>query len=226
VRRYSGTRLNAARKAGGRLVHSSEQSIGVSIHLWALITTESARSTPSNAHRFSGHTIAAPAYAASTCSQHSAAAHASAIAATGSTAVEAVVPTVATTTAASDRFPSSSTRRRNSASHGTLRRRIPSIRAAFSTEECACSEHTTRSRPVASRAAISAARVEVEALSSMCPCHPAGSPTKSATHSSTTASSSVEAGAVRQRMATELRVAASSSARIPGSEALVAKYAK
>ena len=46
VRRYSGIRLKAARRSSGRRVHSSEQSIGVSIHLWALTTSESARSTP------------------------------------------------------------------------------------------------------------------------------------------------------------------------------------
>ena len=39
---------------------------------------------------------------------------------------------------------------------------------------------TTTSRPVASRAAISAASVEVEALSSMWPCQPPGSPSRSA----------------------------------------------
>ena len=61
VRRNSGTRLKAARKSSGRLVHNSEQSIGVSIHLWALTTSESARSTPANAQRNSGQTIALPA---------------------------------------------------------------------------------------------------------------------------------------------------------------------
>ena len=71
-----------------------------------------------------------------------------------------------------------------------------------------------------------AARVEVEALSSMWPCQPTGSPRRSATQSITTPSSSVAAGAVRHKNDTELSVAASSSARIPGSEALVAKYAK
>ena len=60
----------------------------------------------------------------------------------------------------------------------------------------------------------------------MCPCQPLGSPSSSAVQSSTTPSSSVDAGAVRHRIAIELSVAASSSARIPGSAALVAKYAK
>ncbi len=125
--------------------------------------------------------------------------------------------------AVSDRSPIASARIRNSSSVGTLRSFIPSIRAAFSTDECACSEQTTVERPVASRAAMIEARVEVEALSSMWPCQPLGRPSRSATQSSTTPSSSVEAGAVRHRMATELSVAASSSARIAGSEALVAK---
>ena len=35
--------------------------MGVNIHLWALTTSESARSTPSNAQRSSGQTIAEPA---------------------------------------------------------------------------------------------------------------------------------------------------------------------
>ena len=91
------------------------------------------------------------------------------------------------------------------------------MRASFSTDECACSEHTTTLRPVAWRAAISAASVEVDAVSSMWPCHSRGMPISWATQSSTVTSSSVEAGAVRQRIATEFRVAASSSARMPGS---------
>src|SRR5919204_3818955 len=96
VRRYSGTRLNAARRISGRLVQSSEQSIGVNSHLCALTTSESARSTPACDQRSSGHTHAEPAYAASTWSHEPACAHASAIAGTGSTDVDAVVPTVAT----------------------------------------------------------------------------------------------------------------------------------
>src|ERR687887_688246 len=99
VCRYSGTRLNAARSASGRRVQSSEQSIGVKSHLCALTTSESARSTPACDQRCSGQTHEAPAYAASTWSQTPAAAQASAIAATGSTEVVDVVPTVATTAA-------------------------------------------------------------------------------------------------------------------------------
>ena len=107
-----------------------------------------------------------------------------------------------------------------------MRSRIPIIRAAFWTELWAWSEHSTSSRPVASRAAISAAIVEVEALSSICPCQPSGSPSNFATQSSMTPSSSVAAGAVRHRIETELSAAASISARIAGSDEPVAKYAK
>ena len=46
TRRYSGTRLKAARRSSGRRVQSVEQSIGVSSHLCGLTTTESARSQP------------------------------------------------------------------------------------------------------------------------------------------------------------------------------------
>ena len=112
---------------------------------------------------------------------------------------------------------------RNASSAGTLRSSSPSMRAAFSTDECACSEQTTTLRPVAWRAAISAASVEVDAVSSMWPCQPAreaeqlGDPVEHVT------SSSVEAGAVRQRIATGFSVAASSSARMPGSAAETAK---
>jgi hypothetical protein len=194
----------------------------VNIHLWALITSESASSTPSNAQRSSGQTIAPPAYAASTCSHAPAARHARATAATGSTEVVDVVPTVATTAATSS-SSSASGRMRYSPSTGSLRSSMPSIRAPFSTDEWACSEQATTSRPVAWRAAIRAASVDVEALSSMCPCHPSGRPTSWATQSSTRPSSSVEAGAVRQRIATWLSAAASSSARIPGSDPVTEK---
>ncbi len=141
---------------------------------------------------------------------------------TGSTDATEVVPTVATTTAAPVRS-SASRRSRYSSSVGTCRTSIPRIRAAFSTEECACSEQTTRRLPVASRAAASAASVDVEAVSSMWPCQPEGRPSSCASQSRATSSSSVEAGAVRQRKPTEFRVAASSSARIPGSDAVAGK---
>ena len=60
-----------------------------------------------------------------------------------------------------------SVRMRNSSSTGALRSSIPSMRASFSTDECACSEQTTTFRPVTWRAAMSAASVEVDAASSM-----------------------------------------------------------
>ncbi len=115
---------------------------------------------------------------------------------------------------------------RSSASVGCLRSSIPSIRAALSTDECACSEQTTTLRPVTCRAAISAARVDVDAVSSMCPCQPSGSPSSWRTQSTVRSSSSVDAGDACQRIATWFIVAASSSARMPGSDAVIAKYAK
>ena len=64
------------------------------------------------------------------------------------------------------------------------------------------------------RAAASAASVHVDAVSSMCPCQPPGSPSSCASQSSVTSSSSCSAGDVRQRIPTWLSAAASSSARI------------
>ena len=112
---------------------------------------------------------------------------------------------------------------RSSSSTGTLRSSIPSIRASFSTEECACSEQTTTLRPVTWRAAMSAASVEVEAVSSMWPCQPSGRPSSCRTQSATRSSSSVEAGDARQTIATWFNAAASSSARIAGSDEVTAK---
>ena len=98
------------------------------------------------------------------------------------------------------------------------------MRQAFSTDECACSEQITARRSgTASRAATSAAKVEVEAVSSMCPCQPGGSPSSCASQSSTTTSSSVRAGLVRHRKPTWFRAAAIISARMAGSEAVLAK---
>ena len=133
-----------------------------------------------------------------------------------------MVPTVATTAAASVRS-SASGRRRNASSLGTLRSSSPSMCAALSTEEWACSEHTTTCPPVAFRAAMSAASVEVDAVSSICPCQCPGSPSSWLTQSRTRPSSSVEAGEVRHRMATGLSAAASSSARMPGGDAVTEK---
>ena len=116
---------------------------------------------------------------------------------------------------------------RNSSSDGTLRSSIPSIRARLlgGGVRVLGADDDVAARRVP-RAAISAASVEVDAVSSMWPCQPAGRPSSCATQSQTSSSSSVEAGAVRQRKPTEFSVAASSSARIPGSAPLTAKYAK
>ena len=100
------------------------------------------------------------------------------------------------------------------------------MRAPFSTDECACSEQTTTLRPVTWRAAISAASVDVDAVSSMCPCQPSGRPSSCRTQSTTRSSSSVDAGDARQCSATWFIAAAISSARMPGSDAVTAKYAK
>ncbi len=101
------------------------------------------------------------------------------------------------------------------------------MRAAFSTDEWACSEQTTTPASGRSvRAAASAARVDVDAVSSMCPCHPAGSPSSWASHPAATYSSSVETGEACQRIATVFSAAARNSARMAGSDELVAKYAK
>ena len=137
--------LNASRSSSGRRVQKAEQPCVVSSHLCGLTTSESARSIPSNAQRCSGQTIAAPAYAASTCNQTPCCSHASAIGATGSTEVDDVVPTVATTAHASVRS-SASGRSRNASSAGVFRTSSPRSLHALSTDECACSEQTTTGR--------------------------------------------------------------------------------
>jgi hypothetical protein len=63
----------------------------------------------------------------------------------------------------------------------------------------------------------------VEAVSSMWPCKPSGSPTSWRSQSRASSSSSVAAGDVRQSIAFTLSAAASSSARIPGSLPEIAK---
>ena len=162
------------RSSSGRDVQSSEQSIGTISHLCGLTTSESASSTPSCDARSSSQIHDEPAYAASTCS------HAPAACARLGELAHGI-----------DRRerrrarPSRRRRRRrrararrcacaSSSSAATLRSSMPSMRAAFSTDECACSEQTTTLRPVTWRAAISAASVDVDAVSSMCPCQPSG----------------------------------------------------
>ncbi len=60
----------------------------------------------------------------------------------------------------------------------------------------------------------------------MWPCQPSGRPSSCRTQSTTRSSSSVDAGDARQTIATWFSVAAISSARIPGSDAVTAKYEK
>ncbi len=223
TRRYSGTSENASRNACGRRVQSAEQSIGVASHLWGLTTIESASSQPSNRSRSSGQTAAEPAYAASTWSQTRASAHLSAIAGAGSIEEELVVPIVATTAQASSRS-SNSGRSRKSWSTGTFRTSNSRIRAALSTDECACSEHTTtRSSGRSERATARASIVFVDALSPMWPLNDSGNPNSWRSQSMVTSSSSCSAGDVRQRIPTWLSAADSSSARIPGSDPVLGK---
>ena len=90
-----------------------------------------------------------------------------------------------------------------------------------------CSEQTTTRLPGdAARAAASAVISPVEAVSSIWPWRPSGRPSRSASQASVTSSSSWSAGEARQRIPTWFSAATRSSARIPGSEAVVAKYAK
>ena len=121
-------------------------------HLCGFTTTESARPQPSITPRMPGARAAAPAYAASTCSQICrSVSRTSAIAATGSTLVVDVVPTVATTAigsapaarSAAIASPRASGRIRNWSSTGIFRMASmpsPSVITALSTEECDCAE--------------------------------------------------------------------------------------
>ena len=119
--------------------------------MWAFKTIESAPSTPSHIQRHSGRIIAEPAIAASTCSHTPSRRAIAAIAATGSMAVEAVVPVVATIAAGTTPRARSSAIAAASAagssaweaSVATARRFTrpkPASNAAFSTELCACAE--------------------------------------------------------------------------------------
>ena len=95
-------RLNAARSASGRRLQTQRAVDGDEHPLVRVDDERVGRSTPSNAQRSSGQTMADPAYAASTWS-HARARTASAIAGTGSTDAVDVVPTVATTAHAPSR---------------------------------------------------------------------------------------------------------------------------
>ena len=207
--------LNAARSASGRRLQTSEQSTGTSIHLCALTTSESARSTPSNAQRSSGQTMADPAYAASTWSHASRA------------------RTRPRSPAPDRRMPSTScrpwrrprTRRRGrarraqqSSSTGDCRKVEPRIFTAFSTDEWACSEATTTrsSGVLPRRGQRDKCRRRRGVLDVAVP---AGRQAEQLRHPvEHDPSSSVEAGDVRQRIAFWLIVAARSSARIAGSD--------
>jgi len=137
-----------------------------------------------------------------------------------------VVPTVAMTAHASCGSRRSG-RSRNSSSAGTFRSSRSRRRAALSATECACSEHTsTRRSGWRERATIVAASTPVDAVSSMCPRNSSGSPTSCRSQSTVSSSSSWSAGEVRQRIPTWFRPAMRSSASTPGSEPVVAKYAK
>ena len=117
---------------------------------------------------------------------------------------------------------------RNSSSTGTLRSSSSRSFAALSTDgvRVLASRRRRGGRAAALRATASATSVLVEAVSSMCPCSPAGSPRSCASQSSVTSSSSWSAGDVRQRIPTWFSPAMRISARTPGSEPVVAKYAK
>ncbi len=81
-------------------------------------------------------------------------------------------------------------------------------------------------RPAASRAAASAIRVEVDAVSVRRPSKVAGSPSASRSQPTTTCSSSVPIGEVRQSIGFWPRIAVHISPRTPGADAVVAKYAR
>ena len=116
---------------------------------------------------------------------------------------------------------------RTTSSTGDARTSSSSRRAAFAVDECVCSEHTTTLRSgAAARAAASAVIRPDDAVSSIWPCIGSGRPSSWRNQSSVTSSSSCSAGDALQRMPTWLRPAIRSSARMPGSAAVVAKYAK
>jgi hypothetical protein len=99
----------------------------------------------------------------------------------------------------------------------------PTSRAAFSTEKFACSDARTMPPGRSSLAAASAAIVEIDAVSSSWPCRPSGRPSSWRSQSTARSSTSVAAGEVLQSIPFTFIVAASSSARIPGSEPVFAK---
>lgn len=191
VRRYSGTRLKAARSSGIRRLRSSEASNGVYSHLCGLTTIESARSQPSKSARRSGRSATTPAYAASTWSQRPWASATRAISPIGSAEVDAVVPIVATmaigrspaarSASIADSSASMRIRYASSVSTWTIASRPrPRVMHALSMELWASAEAYTRgwptsgrfaspcraaSRPAASRAAARPMSEPMEAVS-------------------------------------------------------------
>ena len=212
----------------------------VSSHLWGLKTNESACSIPSRIQRRSGRIAAEPAYEASTWSQVACRAQISPMGPSGSTAVDDVVPTVATTQAgrtpaarsASIAAASASGRIAKAPSTGMVRsisRPMPESLTPLGTDECASADAYTASGPVParpadpdrnpvarSRAERSATSVAVEEVSCMTPVNASGSPSRARSHSITTCSSSVAAGDVCQDMHCAPSVAASISASTLG----------
>ncbi len=79
------------------------------------------------------------------------------------------------------------------------------------------------SRPAASRAAASAMSVEVDAVSVSRPSNASGSPSAWRSQPTTTCSSSVPIGEVRQSMGFWPITAVTSSPRMPGADAVVEK---
>ena len=76
------------------------------------------------------------------------------------------------------------------------------------------------------RAAANAATVDVDAVSSIWPCHPRGRPSSWASQSRTVSSSSVPAGDESHVIAFTFNAAVSSSPSTPGSEPVFANQAK
>ena len=96
-------------------------------------------------------------------------------------------------------------------------------KAAADRERTRRTAQTASATHEAARAAITAARTPVDAVSSMCPSNSGGSPTSCRSQSQVSSSSSCNTGDVRQRIPTWLRPATRSSASTPGSDPVVAK---
>ena len=235
-----------------RRVSSSDASSGMNSHLCGLTTIESARSQPANASRRSGMSATGPAYAASTCSQRPSRSAISAIASTGSIAVEDVVPIVATMAIGRRPAARSSAIARLRGRRRPSRSRVgrdPDQRRAPETERHArlldravgllggvhARRRDVRGRPARGRG-VEARRLPRRGerderrrrrrIGDAGRRTPRAGPSAWRSQSTTTPSSSVPTGEVRHSIAFWPSAAVSSSPRIPGPEALVAKYAK